>query len=771
MAGAIPLAKESKRQVPKTSEIIRHETGGVGTHPLSSIQSICPCGGGCPRCSGMVQAKLMKVGPPGDEYEQEADRIADQVMSMPEPGLQRQEKVRITPLAKTITPIVQRKEETPDAEEELDIPLQRSCGSCGEEEEKPLQRKESGMEAGAISPGLQNHIDSLRGGGRPLDAASRAFFEPRFGADFSHVQIHDHAGAADSARSLNARAYTAGNDIAFGAGEYDPGEFASRRLLAHELVHVLQQNKVPTGVIRRASVKSFRVDELFKDRLKPEYARDVFFDFDQPKKTPENPEADPSVIDPGEAKKPELEAIHMKAAGIPSLTLIGYASEEGDPSYNWHLANRRVKVVKKIMNHQGITDAQITPKVDMVKSRKQIDYRFWRVVEMIPTGEGSRRKSAAASKAVLCKTADPTGTKMPKIRSAIKNAKDMLKESSAKYLAPYISGALDVKTRDKVKNALFHEIGGQDPLSYSNDTATKVKQKMDGMHAFLDQKDFEDAKLFCGDKQTPGCCASGSTACAGVDLTICPPFFNDTPDWNTMVVTHESAHGCLGCHTHDRSYNWERAILVLDRDQALDNADSLTNFVYQVCKGALLRSKGPPKADVIDPNCDLANTGKDKGKCKSEIDRAVAWAQRLTTWAYQGIAQTYGNIANSNYMNPDFQKCFKVSAHNRRAVAGIYDRFRKMNDWFRPPKVVRINCPGDLPPCNTGNSCFWEMTAPNPKLALCRSFFVPGMDQPKQTNEVLGNMALKMKYVELDQKESYPCLAYQYKTKFWGVSG
>jgi hypothetical protein len=83
--------------------------------------------------------------------------------------------------------------------------------------------------------------DGLPASGRPLDPATRAFFEPRFGYDFGRVRVHADANAAESAESLGALAYTAGPNIAFGAGQYRPGTGSGQRLLAHELAHVVQQ--------------------------------------------------------------------------------------------------------------------------------------------------------------------------------------------------------------------------------------------------------------------------------------------------------------------------------------------------------------------------------------------------------------------------------------------------------------------------------------------------------------------------------------------------
>jgi hypothetical protein len=85
-------------------------------------------------------------------------------------------------------------------------------------------------------------IRSLTGRGAPLPAAERAFFEPRLGHDLGRVRIHDDGAAAETARALGARAFTHGADVAFASGEYAPGTDTGRRLLAHELVHVVQQS-------------------------------------------------------------------------------------------------------------------------------------------------------------------------------------------------------------------------------------------------------------------------------------------------------------------------------------------------------------------------------------------------------------------------------------------------------------------------------------------------------------------------------------------------
>jgi hypothetical protein len=91
------------------------------------------------------------------------------------------------------------------------------------------------------------------GGGRALDPSVRRTMEPRFGASFGSVRVHDGAGAAAFARRFAARAYTAGEHVVFGAGEYQPQGESGKRLIAHELAHVVQQRGGSSGTVQRTA--------------------------------------------------------------------------------------------------------------------------------------------------------------------------------------------------------------------------------------------------------------------------------------------------------------------------------------------------------------------------------------------------------------------------------------------------------------------------------------------------------------------------------------
>ena len=159
-----------------------------------------------------LQAKL-KVSAPQDLYEQEADRVADQVM--------RQAPVQI----------------------------QRACNKC--EEEDKLNRSAEADGTPVVTAATENAIAGLSGRGQELPEDIRSFMEPRFDADFSGVRIHTDSHADELARSVDAQAFTVGRNVVFGAGHYAPNTERGKRLLAHELTHVIQQQGGQRSVQRR----------------------------------------------------------------------------------------------------------------------------------------------------------------------------------------------------------------------------------------------------------------------------------------------------------------------------------------------------------------------------------------------------------------------------------------------------------------------------------------------------------------------------------------
>ena len=177
------------------------------------------------------QTKL-RISAPGDAGEAEADRVADHVMRMAAPH-------------------------TEDG----------APGGRIQAEDRPEPSGQPGQEGSHVEtvrarPSAPGHLGrtatppsaeaAWAPPGRPLDPEIRAFMEPRFGHDFGKVRVHADAEAAASARSIGALAYTIGSHVVFGAGMYAPTTDTGRRLLAHELAHVVQQGGNPTVIQRMA---------------------------------------------------------------------------------------------------------------------------------------------------------------------------------------------------------------------------------------------------------------------------------------------------------------------------------------------------------------------------------------------------------------------------------------------------------------------------------------------------------------------------------------
>ena len=160
---------------------------------------------------GIIQPKLT-ISQPGDPYEKEADRVADQVMRMPT----------------------------------------------------------GGSAPAALNSQVSSRIGATKGGGQPLPSSTRAFFESRFGHDFSGVRLHSDREAANLASNIHARAFTIGRDITFGAGMYAPASTVGRRLLAHELSHVIQQSTGSVSeVVQRKPDKGTYIVEVVDSNGKP----------------------------------------------------------------------------------------------------------------------------------------------------------------------------------------------------------------------------------------------------------------------------------------------------------------------------------------------------------------------------------------------------------------------------------------------------------------------------------------------------------------------
>ncbi|WP_264536430.1 DUF4157 domain-containing protein [Flavobacterium sp. N1736] len=242
-----------------------------------------------------IQKKL-KTGTPGDQFEVEADRVADKVVNNNASGsglLQSKEALQQKPISETITSVQSKdmKEEEPvqkksDKEEEKPVqkkekeeekpvqkkedkkeeekPVQAKCAECEKEEkaqkkeekeeDKAVQKKEQNSESEVENNKLEEKLDNSKGNGAGLDKKTKGEMESGFGTDFSNVKIHTDTNAVQMSQDLGAQAFTNGNDVYFNKGKYNPDSREGKHLLAHELTHTIQQTgaKQKSGTIQKS---------------------------------------------------------------------------------------------------------------------------------------------------------------------------------------------------------------------------------------------------------------------------------------------------------------------------------------------------------------------------------------------------------------------------------------------------------------------------------------------------------------------------------------
>lgn len=198
----------------------------------------------------LVQTKLA-VGPAGDQYEQEADRVARDVVQM----------LRSQPSESDGPGLV-----APDGG------VRRSTVTgVGPVVSQRIQAKSSapvvGAQGGELDAETDEAINRAKGGGEPLEQGVRSSMEDAFGADFSAVRVHADGGANDLNERIQAKAFTTGSDIFFRGGEYNPSESSGQELLAHELTHVVQQGG---SAVQRSTIHR----DFWEDRLTEEYGEE-----------------------------------------------------------------------------------------------------------------------------------------------------------------------------------------------------------------------------------------------------------------------------------------------------------------------------------------------------------------------------------------------------------------------------------------------------------------------------------------------------------------
>lgn len=282
----------------------------------------------------------LALGPPGDRYEQEAERVAELVGAShdhDEPVALASHQISRVQLAGAGSERVAVASQTDEEIDEQDAVLAGSAAAMRE----------------PVSAAVQRQIAGMRAGGQPLPESVRAYFEPRFGHDFRAVRIHTGKTAGDMVRSLGARAFTVGTDLAFAPGQYAPETGAGRRLLAHELTHVVQQGGgAPVAdVVQRAGDPAAIPRGL---HCPPDLTAtaptgtDLLFPVGEFEITPAHTAALTRFV-----------TAWVAGGGTDDVTIHGYASTSGADFDNWILSCQRAEAVQTELIRLGIPAVRV----------------------------------------------------------------------------------------------------------------------------------------------------------------------------------------------------------------------------------------------------------------------------------------------------------------------------------------------------------------------------------------------------------------------------
>lgn len=495
-----------------------------------------------------LQAKL-KVNKPGDVYEQEADRVADRVMRMPDRKLQRT------------------------------CACGGTCPKCSAEGQEIVQTKRaSGSNYGqTAAPPIVDRV--VRSPGQPLDKSTRNYMEPRFGRDLSSVRIHNDAMAAESAHSINAKAYTVGRDVVFGAGAYRPGTAEGGRLLAHELTHVFQQRGLGESVQRQPAGPAPTVcpkhepREVRDSRTDAGHIYDIWelgggqlliADFGVGRTgVKKSTAADPALV---------AWLQRFESDSSYKLKIVGYDDCSGTPGQRVNARTGRAQQVLAMLGSSAKSRVSSTGPAALnsyindnttVQHRAQnrgVVIEYTRLIKLPPTNVTVTKKKVAPP------TNECTKTQKSELANALPLAKDMVDNALGVMGGPWTPAL----------KALLRKYFNDDSASTFIRVIAGLKKIKSGLKVSVTYECEQPGSLFfdevCG----------GSTAYVwawiGFKIHMCPDAFGRSNSALAETIVHENSH--MFDHTSlDKYCNLSSGCSSgLSRWDAYDNADSFSTF-------------------------------------------------------------------------------------------------------------------------------------------------------------------------------------------------
>ncbi len=577
---------------------------------------------------------------------------------------------------------VQAKANSPQSVKAAGGLLQRKCacgqhtvagGECEGCEKKRLQRRAAGRSEQDEAPPVVHEV--LAAPGEPLDAGARAFMEPRFGHDLSRVRVHTDAKAAESARAVNAVAFTVGDDLVFASGEYNPQSSAGRRLLAHELAHVIQQRGMQSaGVQHRLRVGS----EADPAELEADAMAERSLSSDAT-----TLRANQSRLNTSQSNRGATPTIRRRVSDK-------FGTIKKNLTYrllDWAITEKEAREVLNIL--KALSDEDLKDTVAEMEKEKLVDRLYDNLSkEDIQNNQDELRRIKNYRVYTETKTVDgkkvtttTTGACSPgqnrEIDAAVKAALVWLDKGIAQ-LDAFLAKPNDASTKT-----------AHDALdSYFKNTTPDVARFVRG-HLNRLQADLKNLpKIFTiechGDWDLT--CGSAGAYVPGTDrerVIFCDSFFGgegEASNYQIKSLVHELSHAQVGgTHITDRAYRRNRLLKQLTTEEALTNADSLALFIQQLGTGEAPASTAPKDTFEDCP-----------AEWKPVLDKALARAERWNRDTQVSLAKMTPVRAAQEFSNDDTARVGGTTQKDidaiRKAVDALAKDLKSAIDFECEPK-------------------------------------------------------------------------------------
>jgi hypothetical protein len=507
--------------------------------------------------------------------------------------------------------------------------VQRKCAKC-EEEERNMQRKESNKDA-IISPSLQteNYISSLSGG-KALSDEERTFFESGMGYDFSTVRIHNDSKANESAKSINALAYTHGNNIVFGSDQYQPNSKEGKKLLAHELTHVLQQNAgavQPKTIQRDVDDKHNLTSAVLSGNARLEKCFDAKSIVMMPDKGEHVTKLQQALVNVG-IQLPEF-GVDGKYGDETRKAVIEFQQKAGMSEREWDgiVGRKTIGLLDKSNRNGTIEKDTDEPGKDFAVNKPKTED----------------------------KSCEGQPTEKPCEQTDLDDI-DKVAGESGKLIDKVLTEQLPPKKTDKADYPAIYS-----SLFKNNDTASidKVRGNYDKINKFIGSMKTDRSLLVCA-TNCDGGCRSGSPAYQRFSKKLSKKIIHFCPGLakhpqRVLIVLHESHHAAID-DSSDLAYGDTRLIDKIDFNTALKNAASFHLYA----------------SAVDDPKTVIGHAVKDDNKItndadKKKVDLALAhmeqWFRLVTFDVSVDIKSASDARKKGRYERPSAEQDMQIWAH------------------------------------------------------------------------------------------------------------